>query len=60
MLFGSQFLKEVYEGESSLSTVIDRLGQRMQTAPDGEKESLTSMIMNRASVRHTDGENITS
>ena len=26
MLFGSQFLREVYEGESSLSTAKDRPG----------------------------------
>ena len=59
MLFGSQFLREVYEGDS-LSTVVDKQGQRMQTAPDEDKEKLTSLIMNRPAVRHTDGEEIQS
>ena len=45
MLFGSQFLREVYE-DSSLSTVIDnKAGTRLQTMPDETKEMLTEMLM---------------
>ena len=45
MLFGSQFLREVYD-ESSLSTMIDnKPGKRLSTMPDETKEMLTEMIM---------------
>ena len=55
MLFGSQFLREVYDEGSSLSTVIDKQGGRMQTMPDDAKDELTEMIMNKLGAQYTQG-----
>lgn len=48
ILFGSQFLREVYEDDSSFSNVIEKR-ERILTAPDEQREELETMIMNRPS-----------
>ena len=56
MLFGSQFLREVYASDTSMSTVIEKAGARMMTAPVHNEDQLTSMIMN-SRVKYTEGAN---